>query len=386
MAQKKHEETATTEDEFKTTADLINKEKGERVLRSLHEKRESHTLEGGLSSGSISLDYAINPRIGGMKWGQLLQLYGKKSGGKSTIALGFAANCTTVHKKHVLYLDLEGTVDEDMVFRSGVDHNFFTFVEEDGREAALILERMMRAGDVGLVVIDSLAWWEPEVIAKKGSSAKDMVDFTQPKMAYQGSFVTQAIKKLCRTSRKTGTIVISINQVRSNLDPYSGELSLVPYGPHALDHAISVQCLVKGKPRGKSAITNEDGELIGQYTQIIVDKNKTAVPMKEAEVPLIFGVGVNPYMEIATLAQQYGVVNGTAGNFKWAESGENIVRGTANFVSRLANEPDLCDLITDKLIQVLGINYLAGKPVNAYQNPFVEDKNPHLKLLKNNEN
>lgn len=357
-------EEVVLEDEFNITIDLINKERGEKIFRSLLDDENQVHFEGGLSSGSLGLDYAINPKVGGMKWGQLLQLYGVRSGGKSTISLGFAANCTH-QKKQVLYLDLEGSMDEDMVLRAGIDPDYFHFVDEDGSEAALIIERAMRAGNVGLVVIDSIAVWEPEVVSKKGK-VEDMVDFTKPKIALQGGFLTQVIKKLCRTARKTGTIIVSINQVRSNLDPYSGEPTLVPYGPKALEHAISVQCLVKGKPRGeKNVILDVDGELIGQYTTVKVDKNKTAVPMKEVKVPLIFGRGVDPYMELVVLAQEWDIISGIRGNFKWVDTGESICRGTDNFVQMLCDDAEFYTNLRDQVIEVMGIKY-QEPPVNSY--------------------
>jgi len=375
---KNFEEILDQNEEFKITVDLINKDKGETVLRSLNE--EKPTFEGALSSGSLGLDWAINKTAGGMKWGQLLQLYGEKSGGKSTIALGFAANCTHLGKQ-VVYMDLEGSMDVGMVKNAGVDPELFYFLEEDGREAALIAERVMRAGNVGLLVIDSLAWWEPEVVAKKGSSSTDMVDFTSPKMAYQGSFITQVVKKLCRTARETGTVIISVNQVRNSLDMFSG-LNIVPYGPKALDHAISVQCLVRGKPRGeKNIITDVDGELIGQYARILVDKNKTAIPMQQTCIPLILGVGVNPYMELATLAQEWGIVTGTAGNFKWVDSGEKICRGIAKFVQLLADDKELYSNLREKVIEMMGLEYHTD-PVNAYDNKLC-NKSSEFTLVKN---
>lgn len=357
MARKsKNQEPLEDLDEFRVTLEHINREKGEEVISILSNKEIE--FEGGLSSGSLGLDYAINKEAGGMKWGQLLQLYGKRSGGKTTLALGFAAECTKVHKKWCIFLDLEGTLDHKMAINSGVDPELFIKVEEDGREAALIVERLMRAGNVGLVIIDSLAWWEPEVVPKKGKAEDSLVDFTQPKVAYQGSFLTQVVKKLTRTAKKTGTVIIGINQIRGNLDPYSGEATLVPYGPHALDHAISVQALVKGKPKGSdNIITDSEGNLIGQYTKIVIDKNKTAVPMKEAKIPLIFGVGVNKYMEIVVLAQQWGVVTGAAGNFKWAETQEPICRGSAKFVEMVSMDEELYNNLRSKVIEVMGIKY-----------------------------
>lgn len=387
MAKKKTKETSESSkkkkevlSEFDITIDLINKEKGDLILRSLDDEVETHGLSGGLSSGSLGFDYAINPKKGGMSWGQLLQLYGKRSGGKTTLALGFCANCTAL-KKNVLYLDLEGTMDTDMVRRAGVDPAYFHFVEEDGVEAALIIERVMRSGNLGLVVIDSLAVWEPEIVPKKNSKKDTMVDFTAGKIAHQGSFVTTVIKKLCRTAKKTGTVILSINQVRNTLDIYSGEAKIVPYGPHALDHAVSVQCLVKGKPRGEKVITDQSGELIGQYTEILVDKNKTAIPMQKAEVPLIFGVGTNPYMEIAVLAQQWGIIALSGSWFKWVGTGENIVQGLAGLTTLLANDQVFYEDLRDKVIKEMGLVY-DKKPINAYHHPLLKGRDPELKMLK----
>src|SRR3990172_11568261 len=144
------------EDEFEITIDLMNKEKGSSIFRTPLDSEELPEFPGGLSSGSLALDFAINTKVGGMRWGQLLQLYGVRSGGKSTLSLGFAANCTNLGKR-VIYLDLEGTMDDSMVLRAGINPSLFYYLEEDGREAAIAVERAMRAGNVGLVLIDSIS-------------------------------------------------------------------------------------------------------------------------------------------------------------------------------------------------------------------------------------
>ena len=319
----------------------------------------------GLSTGSLALDYIINPEAGGMQKGKIIELYGPFSSGKSTLALGLCANAVA-NKEHVLYVDAEGSMVASSILGAGIkDNDKFHLISNgsDVRKTANMIEGLMKTGEVGVVVIDSIPVWKPNIEPKKG---EDEVDFTKPKMAFQASFLSEAIPHLATVARQHGIILVLLNQIRKNLSGYGA--GTVPYGGTIIEHMDSVRIRLSGKAASTNdRIVDGDGKIIGQYTNCIADKNKTSIPMQEAKVPIFLGRGVNPYMEVAYLSQKVGIVDGTAGRFKWADSGENIAHGINEFTQVLFENKELYLSLRSKVIEKLGIKYQSDrKVVNSF--------------------
>ena len=85
------------------TKDMLNADYGAAIFESLANVKK--LPESGISTGSIGLDYVICPRVGGMKRGHVLEIYGPESSGKTTLALGICANATA-NKEHVIYIEM----------------------------------------------------------------------------------------------------------------------------------------------------------------------------------------------------------------------------------------------------------------------------------------
>lgn len=346
---------------FEKTLNMLNEEHGDKLLESLTTIKERGVQ--GYSSGSLSLDWLINPEAGGMDFGKIIELYGAYSSGKTTISLGFCANANA-NGKRALFLDAERTLKPDLVLNAGVNEKLFNVLSHvDGRVTANAAEKLIKSGEVGIFVIDSLPAWKPLVDAKQG---EDEADFTKPKMAFSSSFLSSALPHLAQIAADHDVTIIALNQVRNNLGSYAGGLK--PFGGHALDHTLSVRIRLTGKAKNTNdKILDSDGNLVGQYTNAVVEKNKVALPSKEAKIPIFLGRGVNPYMELTLLSVQTGIVDGTAGRFKWSESGENIAHGANNFAQKLFDDPGLYNELRAKVITALGLKYREGiKVVNAF--------------------
>lgn len=346
---------------FTKTLEMFSKDVGEGVIQSLSQLKETEQI--GLSSGSLLLDWIINPKVGGMCIGKVLEVWGPYSTGKTTAVLGFCANATA-NGKRVVYADLERSLQPEVVLNAGVNEDLFTVIKmKDGRELTRVLGGLMKTGEVGVVVIDSLPHFKPIIEPKKG---EDDADPTKPKMAFGASFQTEALDYLTALADDHGIVLILINQVRNRLDGYGGGKK--PYGGDAKDHMVSVRLRFSGRATSStSQITDDEGNIIGQYVSITSDKNKTSVPMKVAEVPLFLGRGIDPYMELALVAQKVGIVDGTAGRFKWTDTGESIAHGKNNFAKKLYEDNDLYQMLREKCIQSLGLHYEKSlKIVNAF--------------------
>lgn len=360
---------------FSKTLAAYTEELGKNAIQSLSELREHKQF--GLSSGSLLLDYVISSKLGGMAVGQAMEVWGPYSTGKTTVVLGFCANATA-NKKRVVYVDLERSLQDEMVSNAGIDEKYFTIIKiKDGRELTRVLGGLIKTGEVGVVVIDSLPKFKPIVEPKKG---EDEADPTKPKIAHAASFQTEALDYLEYLADDHGTLLIYINQQRKNITGYGNPNK--PWGSDAKDHGVSVRLAFTGRATGgkDSRITDEDGNLIGQYTKVVADKNKISIPMREAELPIFLGRGIDPYMELAIVAQKTGIVDGTAGRFKWADTGEPIAHGKDAFAKKLFDDTDLYRALREKCISALGLNYNPEmKLVNAFHDHNLV-KRTHVEL------
>lgn len=354
---------------FKATLNMLNKEHGYSIVQSLTEMVNSD--EVGLSSGSLLLDWAINQRLGGMPYGHVLEIYGPYSSGKTTLALGFCANATA-NCKRVIYADQERSLQPSMAINAGINADYFSVVKyKDGRKLTGILASLMKTGEVGVVVLDSLPNFKPCIDPKKG---EDDIDPTKPKMAFAASFHSEAIPYLAAVASENNVLLIILNQIRKNLGGYGG--GNIPYGGEVVKHQDSVRIRLSGKAANKDdRILDSFGNLVGQYTTILVDKNKTSIPMREGRIPIFLGRGVNPYLELVILAQEVGLVDGTAGRFKWADTGESIAHGKENFSQLLFDNIELYSKLRSMVIEKMSIKYNSNiKLVNSFHTEDYEKR------------
>lgn len=367
------ETTADDNSFFSKTIRILEDRFGEDLIESLSKSLEQ-PLEG-ISTGSLGLDYIICPEAGGMPRGQTIEFWGQYSTGKSTLALGICANATA-NKEYVVYVDAEGSLSPKMAVSAGVLTDYFYYIRDiDARKAALMVESLMKTGEVGVVVIDSLPAWKPIVEPKKG---EDDADFTKSRMAEQSSFLTQTIMHLARVARVNNVVLVLLNQARENLSGYGS--SLKPFGGKAIEHIDSVRIRLTGRASSSTdRITDPvNDKLVGQYTTALADKNKTAVPMQEAKLPLFLGRGVNPYMELAMLSQKTGIVEGAAGRFKFADTGEAIAYGINAFAQKLFDDTELYSQLRRMVIEKLGINYPQSRAmVNSFHDEHFEKRDKH---------
>lgn len=385
MGRKKKQPVEEGASKKKSTTDDLLWDKAEKLLSSEYGKDVLQTFEQltsknveGISTGSLALDYAINPKLGGMPRGRVIEIYGPHSGGKTTLALGVCANATA-NKLKVVFIDAEASLTPELIKNSGIDTEYFRCTTEmDGRITANLAETLMKTGKVGVVVVDSLPAWRPIPDPKKG---KDEADFTRPQMAYKSSFHGEVLPRLASVARQYNVILLLLNQVRQNISGYGNPSK--PFGGEVVKHTDSVRIKCTGNASSSNErIQDSDGNLVGQYTTCVVDKNKTALPMGVARLPLFLGRGVNPYMEVATLAQQVGIVTGASGWFKWADSDDVIAHGIDNFTQTLFDDDDLYKKLRKEVISRLGLTYPKDKIIiNSFHDEnlkkysdLVEDK------------
>src|SRR3989339_2168725 len=107
------------------------------------------------SSGVIGLDVALG--CGGFPVGRVVEIFGKESSGKTTLALHAIAE---VQKGGGIaaFIDAEHALDVSYARRLGVKVDDLLISQPDTGEQALeITEQLIRSGGIDVIVIDSVA-------------------------------------------------------------------------------------------------------------------------------------------------------------------------------------------------------------------------------------
>ena len=123
-------------------------------------QRDKAVETDAVSTGSLGLDIALG--IGGLPRGRVVEVYGPKSSGKTTLALHAVAE---IQKKGgvAAYVDAEHALDPGYAKKLGVDIDELLISQPDTGEQALeITDTLVRSGGVDIVVIDSVAALTPK--------------------------------------------------------------------------------------------------------------------------------------------------------------------------------------------------------------------------------
>ncbi len=282
-------------------------------------------------TGSLSLDIALG--LGGIPKGRIVEIYGPESSGKTTVALHMVAE---IQKRGGIagFIDAEHALDPSYARAIGVDiDNLYISQPDSGEQALEITETLVRSGAVDIVIVDSVA-----ALVPKAEIEGDMGD---AHVGLQARLMSQALRKLTAVISKSNCIVIFINQLREKVGVMFGNPETTT-GGRALKFYASIRLDVR-----KIESLKQAGEVIGNHTRIRIVKNKVAPPFKEAEFDIMFGKGISREGDVLDLAANLGIVNKSGAWY--AYEGEKIGQGRENAKSFLAEHPEICDEIEQKV-------------------------------------
>jgi recombination protein RecA len=244
------------------------------------------TNHPAISTGSVKLDLALG--IGGLPRGRVVEIYGPESSGKTTMTLQVIAEAQKLGET-CAFIDAEHALDPQYASKLGVNLNELLVSQPDNGEQALeIAESLVSSGAVSVVVIDSVAALTP-----KAELEGDMGDSLP---GLQARLMSQALRKLTGTIKRTNCLVIFINQIRMKIGVMFGNPETTTGG-----NALKFYASVRMDIRRIGAIKDKE-EVVGNETRIKVVKNKMAPPFREAVVEILYGEGVNRAGEILDLA------------------------------------------------------------------------------------
>ncbi|HSU23778.1 MAG TPA: recombinase RecA, partial [Variovorax sp.] len=270
--------------------------------------------------------------------------YGPESSGKTTLTLQVIAEMQK-QGGTCAFVDAEHALDVQYAQKLGVQLSDLLISQPDTGEQALeIVDSLVRSGAVDLIVVDSVAALTPkaEIEGEMGDSLPGL----------QARLMSQALRKLTATIKKTNCMVIFINQIRMKIGVMFGSPETTT-GGNALKFYASVRLDIR-----RIGTIKKGDEAIGNETKVKVVKNKVSPPFKTAEFDILFGEGISREGEIIDMGVTAKIVDKSGAWY--AYMGEKIGQGRDNAREFLRENPSLSREIENKVRESLGIPMLAA--------------------------
>jgi recombination protein RecA len=300
-------------------------------------QRNAVTPIGAISTGSISIDYALG--IGGLPRGRVTEIFGPESSGKTTLALQVIAEAQKAGGM-AAFVDAEHALDAQYAHKLGVDlENLLVSQPDNGEQALEIVEVLIRSNSVDVVVVDSVAALVPK--------AEIEGEMGEAQMGLQARLMSQALRKLTGVVSKSNTTLIFINQLREKIGVMFGNPETTT-GGRALKFYASVRVDIR-----RIASIKDGDQVIGGRTRVKVVKNKVAPPFREAEFDVMYGEGISREGDLLDLAVEKRIVEKSGAWFAYA--GERLGQGRENAKQFLKDNADVRRAIDDRVRKELGL-------------------------------
>ncbi|CCD30349.1 Protein RecA (Recombinase A) [Candidatus Glomeribacter gigasporarum BEG34] len=290
-----------------------------------------------VSTGSLGLDLALG--VGGLPRGRVVEIYGPESSGKTTLTLQVIAEMQK-EGGTCAFIDAEHALDVQYASKLGVAVPDLLISQPDTGEQALeIADALVRSGSVDLIVIDSVAALVPkaEIEGEMGGVLPGL----------QARLMSQAMRKLAGTIKRTNCLLIFINQIRMKIGVMFGNPETTT-GGNALKFYASVRLDI----RRIGSIKKAD-EVIGAETRVKVVKNKVSPPFREAIFDILYGAGISREGEIIDLGAQTKIIEKSGAWYSY--NGERLGQGKDNVREFLRERPELAREIENKIRAAQGI-------------------------------
>jgi recombination protein RecA len=295
-----------------------------------------------IPTGALSLDIALG--IGGLPRGRVVEIFGPESSGKTTVALHVIAEAQKLGGI-AAFIDAEHALDPVYAAALGVDINELLVSQPDNGEQALeIADMLIRSAAIDVIVVDSVAALTPraEIEGEMGDTH----------VGLQARLMSQALRKLSGSLKRSNTTAIFINQLREKIGVMFGSPETTP-GGRALKFYSSVRLDVR------RIETLKDGtDAVGNRTRVKVVKNKVAPPFRQAEFDIIYGEGISKQGSLIDVGVEEGIIRKAGAWYTY--DGEQLGQGKENARTFLKEHEDVALEIEKKVKEKLGLSPLAA--------------------------
>ncbi|MBC8216796.1 MAG: recombinase RecA [Candidatus Marinimicrobia bacterium] len=317
--------------------DQLNKQFGPGSIMKLGEGGPTIS-QNVISTGSLSLDIALG--VGGVPKGRIIEIFGPESSGKTTLALHIVAEAQKAGG-HAAFIDAEHALDPVYSQKLGINITDLLISQPDTGEQALeITETLVRSGALDVIVIDSVA-----ALVPRAELEGEMGD---THVGLQARLMSQALRKLTGTVKRSNTCVVFINQIREKIGVMFGNPETTP-GGRALKFYTSVRLDIR-----RIGSIKEGPDFIGNRVKVKVVKNKVAPPFKITELDLMYGTGISFEGDLIDLALKGNIFQKTGSWFSWGDT--RLGQGRENVKSFLRENKKEFDSIVKEVKAFIGLD------------------------------
>lgn len=278
-----------------------------------------------ISSGNLLVDLVTG--INGFPRGRVIEIFGKESSGKSTLAQQIVASLQKSGEK-ALYVDAEHSFDPTYFRSLGGTKDMVLSQPQSGDRGFAVIRSGLKTRAFGAVVVDSVA----ALLPKEEFEADD--DKEAKGMSLQARMMSEGMRRIIGVIRETNVLAIFINQVREKPGVSFGSPEYTPGG-----NALKFYATMRVKTQNVGQIKEGD-KVVGNTIRIKVLKNKLAPPFRQVEVPLIHGKGFalgEALFDVCMANPALGIVVKTSGK-SWTVGGQSVVGKAAAKEAFLENE------------------------------------------------
>ena len=278
-----------------------------------------------IPTGVFALDLAMG---GGIPLNRMSMFYGPEGSLKSLLAQLVVAQAQRKYPKHVpVYIDVEGTLTEERAETLGVDLSRWVPLSPDSAEEAISMaDKFIRATDVSVVIVDSLA----AMLTQRESSMDDDKDNVGGNSIAIGRLYRKTAQGLGEARREgRPATLLCINQIRNKIGGY-GNPESVP-GGNAIKFGSSMSVRVYAKDLVDKDISKDLPAF--KEANAIIKKEKVPIVNKNAQFMIAlldndkFNLKVGQAYDVNTILSYLKgydlLVSGDKGfDLTWADTGE----------------------------------------------------------------
>lgn len=329
----KSTDNQATKSKLNEAFDRLNKEYGQGSIFKIGDNPGVQVTDA-ISTGSFKLDQAIG--VGGLPTGRIVEIYGPESSGKTTICLHAIKEAQKRGKK-AAFVDMENALDLKYAADIGVNVNELIFAQPNfGEEALNIVKELCTSGEVGIIIVDSVA-----ALVPKSEADGEIGDSNVGK---QARMISQSMRILSPLIHKSNTLVIFTNQIRMKIGVMFGSPETTA-GGEALKFFTSVRLDVRKQ------VQREDGVALSNRVKVVVKKNKVGTPFTTAEFDIVYGKGIDRIGEILDIAVDNNIIQ-KSGSW-YAYDGMKIGQGESSVKEMFADNEDFYKEIEQKVKQLI---------------------------------
>lgn len=327
------------------------------VIKSLNKEFKNELIIKGekfedcekLSLTSPRLNYILH---GGLPIGRLIEFYGDEGGGKTSVSLDAVGRFQkSKDKRQALWIDVEQTFDREWAEKLGVDVDELLMYKPDETQGAeTILESVLslvRTGEIGFVVIDSLGALSSEKELEENTTLSDK--------QYGGIAIplTKFAKQMIPLASRYKCTVIGINQERELINsPYGGKRTV---GGKGWKFDVSLRLTFK---KGESfdskykVVTSKEESPVGHKVEVAMTKSKNgAADRRNGFFTLRYDIGIDYLYDLTDMCVNKLDIIEKKGSWFSIPGVEKPVQGQDSVCKYLEEHPETLEAIEHQVAE-----------------------------------